>query len=156
MRSVVQVAVAVALTACVPAIAAASVTPGATIVGTVTLTDADGTRWPGEGARVTLACALDRTATTVVANDQGAFSFVDVPADACSIEANVQGFVARPLTVVVAAEQIVGMELHLADVPLRVGVNVGGATPPRESQVRATSCRRSDAVGRRASKRCRR
>jgi hypothetical protein len=155
VRSVLPVAVAVAITALTPAVAAANVGPSATIVGTVTLTAADGSTWAGDGARVTLACGLDRTTTTVVAHDLGAFRFVDVPADTCSIEADVQGFVALPVTVVVGADQVVGIELHLADVPLRVGVNVGGATPSRESQVRPRSSR-SDTGRRRASKRCRR
>jgi Carboxypeptidase regulatory-like domain len=155
VRSILPVAVALALTALPPAVAAAAVGPSATIAGTVTLTAADGGTWAGDGARVTLACRLDRTTTTVVADDQGAFHFVNVPADTCSIEANMQGFAARPLTVVVAAEQVVGIELHLADVPLRVGVNVGGATPARESQIQPGPSR-PDAGRRPASTRCRR
>jgi hypothetical protein len=151
VRPALHVAVAVGLTALASTVSAADVRPGATIVGTVTLTAADGSTWVGGGARVTLACGLDGTTTTVVADDRGAFVFADVPADTCSIEANVQGFVDRPRTVVVAAERVAAIELHLADVPLRVGVNVGGATPSLESKMRSRSSR-CDAGRRRVSK----
>src|SRR6267378_340749 len=96
--------VATVLTAFAPASAMAGVGPGATIVGTVTLTAADGSTWAGDGARVALACEADRTTRTEVADDHGAFRFLNVPNDSCSIEADLQGFVAQPLRVVTAAE----------------------------------------------------
>jgi len=130
MRSLLNVSVAAVLSAFVPASATAVVSPSATIVGTVTLTAADGTTWAGDGARVILVCGADGTTRTEVADDHGAFRFPSVPVDRCSIEADAQGFLAQPVTVVTTARQVVGIDLHLGVVPLRVGVNVGGATPP--------------------------
>lgn len=124
--SLLNVSVAALLTAFAPASAIQRVSPSATIVGTVTLTDADGRTSPGDGARVMVACEVDATTRTEVADDHGAFRFLNVPIDSCSIEADVQGFVAQPVTVVMIAGQVVGIDLHLGIAPLRVGVNVGG------------------------------
>jgi hypothetical protein len=129
-----------ALTAFGPAPAMAGVSPRATIAGTVTLTAADGTTWAGDGARVALTCEADNTTRTEVADDHGAFRFLNVPADSCAIEADVQGFLAQPVTVV-AAQPIVEIELHLGVAPLRAGVNVGGTTLFREPKMRPGSCR---------------
>ena len=124
MRSVRNVSVAMVLIAFAPASVMAGASPGATIVGTVTLTAADGSTWAGDGARVVLACETDSTTRTEVADDHGAFRFLNVPVDSCSIEADVQGFVAPPVTVVTADQQAVPIDLHLGIAPLRVGVNV--------------------------------
>jgi hypothetical protein len=132
MGSLLDVSVAALLTAFAPASAMAGVSPSAAIVGTVTLTAADGSTWAGDGARVALACGADRTTRTEVADDHGAFRFLSVPIDSCSVEADVQGFVAQPVTVVVAGQQVVGIELHLAVVPLQAGVNVVGTAPCHE------------------------
>ena len=147
--------VATILTALGSASAVAGASPTATIVGTVTLTAADGSTWAGDGARVALTCGADRTTRTEVADDHGAFRFLHVPIDSCSIEADVQGFLARPVTVVIAAEQVVGIQLHLGVVPLRVGVNVGGTTPCHERKLLPRGCR-SDTGPRRSAKRCKR
>jgi hypothetical protein len=117
----------------------AAVSHTATIVGTVTLTAADGGTFAGEGARVVMACGAGRTTRTEVADEHGAFRFQNVPVDSCSIEADVQGFVAQPVRVVTAADQVVGTDLHLGIAPLRVGVNVGGTEPPRELTARGES-----------------
>jgi hypothetical protein len=130
MRSLLRLAVAVVLSAFAPRAAIAAVSPTGTIVGTVTLTAADGSTWAGDGARVVLACGADGMTRTDIADDRGVFRFPNVPVDRCSIEADVQGFLAQPITVVTGAHQVVGIELHLAVVPLRVRVNVGGTTPP--------------------------
>lgn len=111
------------------ALAMAGVSPSATIVGTVTLAAADGSTRAGEGARVALTCGAARTMSTDMADDHGAFRFLNVPMDRCSIEADVQGFLAQPLTVVIAAREVVEIELRLGVAPLRAGVNVGGPTP---------------------------
>jgi hypothetical protein len=132
VRSLLNVSVATVLTAFAPASAMAGVGPSATIVGTVTLTAADGSTWAGDGARVALACGADRTTRTEVADDHGAFRFLNVPMDRCSIEADVEGFLAKPVPIVASAQQVVGIELHLGVTPLRVGVNVGGTTPFHE------------------------
>src|ERR1700722_10105648 len=108
--------------------AAASGGPSATIVGTVTLTAADGATFSGEGARVTLACAGDGTTRTEVSDDHGGFRFLNVPVDRCSIEADVQGFVAPSVEVVTGADGMVAADLHLVIAPLRAGVIVGGTT----------------------------
>jgi hypothetical protein len=132
----------------------AGVSPGATIAGIVTLTAADGRRWAGDGARVTLACGDDSTTRTEVADDYGAFRFLNVLVDTCSIEADVQGFLAQSVTVVMADQQVVGVELHLSVVPLRVGVRPGGTTTPlHEPTMPRRSCR-SDTGPRRSATRC--
>jgi hypothetical protein len=87
---------------------------------------------------VALACGADGTTRTDVADDHGAFRFPNVPVDRCSIEADVQGFFMPPVTVVTAAQEVVGIELHLGVVPLRVGVNVGGTTPADAGSRRST------------------
>jgi len=154
MRSLLSISVAAVLTAFVPASAIAGASPSATIAGTVTLTAADGSTWAGDGARVALACGADTTTRTEVADDHGAFRFRNVPDDSCSIEADVQGFLAQPVTVVIAAQQVVGIDLHLGVVPLRAGVNVGGTLPSPEPKMLAGSCR-SD-TGPRSAKGCKR
>jgi hypothetical protein len=155
VRSLLNFSVATVLTAFAPSSARAGVSPSATIVGTVTLTAADGSTWAGDGARVALACGAAGTTRTEVADERGAFRFLNVPVDSCSIEADVQGFLAQPVTVVIAAQQVVGVELHLGVVPLRVGVNVGGTTPSHDPKVLPRSCR-SDTGPRRPAKRCKR
>ena len=141
MRSLLNVSVAAVLTAFAPASAIAGISPSATIVGTVTLTAADGGTFAGEGARVTLACAADGTTRTEVSDEHGAFRFRNVPVGSCSIEADVQGFVGQPVRVVTAAQQVVGTDLHLGIAPLRVGVNVGGTAPFQEPKMLSRSCR---------------
>src|SRR5438128_1301195 len=135
--------------------ARAGASPSATIVGTVRLTAADGRTWAGDGARVALACGAGRTTRTEVADAHGAFRFLNVPIDRCSIEADVQGFLAQPVTVVTAARQVVAIELHLGVVPLRAGVTVGGTTSVHEPKMLPGSCR-SDTDRRRSAKRCHR
>ena len=153
MRSLINVSVATVLAAFAPAFALARVSPSATIVGTVTLTAADGNTWAGDGARVALDCGAGRTTRTEVADAHGAFRFLDVPVGSCSIEADVQGFLALPVTIVIAAQEVVGIELHLGVAPMRVGVNVGGTTPSHESKMLPRSCR-SDTGPRRSSRPC--
>jgi hypothetical protein len=121
-----DVLIAAILTLLPAASAAAFVGSSATIAGTVTLTAADGDTFPGDGARVTLVCGADGTTRTEVSDEHGAFRFVNVPVDSCSIGADVQGFVAPPVTVVTAGGGTVGVNLHLGIAPLRVGVSVGG------------------------------
>ena len=155
MRSLLNVSVAAVLTAFANASAIAGASPSATIVGTVTLTAADGSTWAGDGARVALACGADGTTRTEVADDHGAFRFLNVPVDSCSIEADVQGFVAPPVTVVTVADEIVGADLRLGIAPLRVGVTVGGTASFQEPKMRGRS-RRSGAGRRleRSAKKC--
>ena len=141
MRPMRSVLFAGLLSALAGASGVAAVSHTATIVGTVTLTAADGGTFAGEGARVVMACGADRTTRTEVADEHGAFRFQNVPVDSCSIEANVQGFVAQPVRVVTAADQVVGTDLHLGIAPLRVGVSVGGTEPPRELKMPRRSCR---------------
>ena len=129
MRLLLNVFGATVLAALAPVSATTGVSPSVTIVGTVTLTAADGSTWAGDGARVALVCDEDRTSRTEVADDHGAFRFLNVPFDRCSIEAEMQGFFGQPVTVDIAAQQVVAIALQLGVVPLHVGVNVGGATP---------------------------
>jgi hypothetical protein len=155
VRSLLHIAVAMALATFAPARAIAGVGPGVTIVGTVTLTTADGGAWAGDGARVALMCGVDRAARNEVADDHGAFRFLNVPIDNCSIEAEVQGFYAPPVPIGVSDEQVVEVGLHLGVVPLRVGVNVGGTAPVRESKSLPRSCR-SHTGPRRSPQQCQR
>ena len=128
MTSRLHIVVVTLLTAFAPASAIAGVSPSATLRGTVTLMAADGLTAAGDGARVVLVCGAERTTRTAIADDHGGFRFLNVPVDTCSIDADVQGFFAQPVTVVTAARQVVEVDLHLGVVPLRVGVNVGGTT----------------------------
>ncbi len=61
MRPLLNLFVVTVITAVASVSATAGAAPGAAIVGTVTLTKADGGTFPGDGARVTLACAADGT-----------------------------------------------------------------------------------------------
>jgi hypothetical protein len=147
VRSLLNVSVSAVLTAFAPSSAIAGVSPSATIVGVVTLTGADGGTFSGEGVRVTLACAADGTTRTEVSDEHGAFRFLNLSVDRCSIQADLQGFVAQPVSVVTVADQVVATDLHLGVVPLRVGVNVGGTVPYHEPKILRGS--RQSAVGRR-------
>ena len=133
--------VAALLTVFATASTGAAVNPSATIIGTVTLTAADGGTFAAEGARIVLACERDQTARTEVADEHGTFRFLNVPVDRCSIEADVQGFVAPPVSVVTAADQIVATDLHLGIAPLRTGVNVRGTAPFQAPKRLSGSCR---------------
>ena len=141
----------VLITATVTLLTAASVAafvgPTATIVGTVTLTAADGDTFSGEGARVTLACAADGTTRTEVSDEHGAFRFLNVSVDSCSIEADVQGFVAPPVTGVTGADAMIVADLHRGIAPLRVGVTVGGTASVQEPKMLRAS--RGSGAGRR-------
>jgi hypothetical protein len=79
-----------------------------------------------------VACEGDRTLRTEVADDHGSIRFLNVPGDRCSIEADMQGFVAAPTSFVAAADQLVATDLHLGIVPLRAGVKVRGAAAEAE------------------------
>src|ERR1700730_7280503 len=127
--------------------AAASGGPSGAVVGTVTLAAADGATFSGEGARVTLACAAEGTTRTEISDEHGAFRFLNVPVDSCSIEADVQGFVAPPVTVVTGADAMIVADLHLGIAPPRVGVIVGGTASVQEPKMLRRS--RGSGVGRR-------
>jgi hypothetical protein len=132
--------IAAIVTALAGGSAAASDGPSATIAGTVTLMAADGDTFSAEGARVTLACAADGTTRTEISDQHGAFRFLNVPVDSCSIEADVQGFAAPPVMVVTAAGRMVVSDLHLGIAPVRVGVTVGGAPSVQEPKMLGRSC----------------
>jgi hypothetical protein len=155
MRSVVGLLVAAVLSALAPPSAIAGVSPNATIVGTVTLTAVDGSTFPGEGARVTLTCPADGTTSTEVSNEHGAFRFRNVPMDSCSIQADVQGFAAQPISLLTAAGQTAALDLQLGVAPVRVGLNVGRTVPFHESMMRSGACR-SVRSSRPPAKRCKR
>ena len=152
MRSLQGFAVAAVLSAFAPPAVIAGVSPNSTIVGTVTLTAADGSTFPGDGARVTLTCAADGTTTTEVSDEHGAFRFGNVPIDSCSIVADVQGFAARPIRIVTAAEQVAECQLQLGVTPVRVGVTVGGIFPVHKPKTLLGPCRGP----RPSAKRCKR
>ena len=119
----------------------AAVNPSATVIGTVTLTAAAGDTFAAEGARVVMACERDRTLRTEVADEHGSFRFMNVPVDRCSIEADVQGFVAPPINFVAAADQVVTTDLHLGIIPVGTGVNVRGTAPSQTMKKLRRSCR---------------
>ena len=155
MRLLFNLSAAVVLSAFAPASAIAGVGPSATIVGMVTLTDADGGTFPGEGALVTLTCPADGTTRAEVSDEHGAFRFLNVPVDSCSIQADVQGFAAQPVSIGTAAEQVVACALQLGVAPVRVGVTVGGTLPVHEPKNLSGPCR-PDASPRSSAKRCKR
>jgi hypothetical protein len=138
--------VAALLTVFATASAGAAVNPSATVRGTVTLTAADEGTFSGAGVRVTLACAVDGTTRTEVSDEQGAFRFLNVPVGRCSIEADVQGFFAPPVSVVTVADQVVATDLHLGVVPLRTGVNASGFGVQRDKRTQPVT--RIDQYGR--------
>jgi len=129
MRPLRNVFVAAVLAAFAPVSAIAGDSPSATVAGTVTLTATNGVTFAGEGARVTLACAADAMTRTEVSDEHGAFRFLNVPVDTCSIEADVQGFAAQTMRVVTAADEVARTELRLRIAPLRVGVSLTGSVP---------------------------
>jgi hypothetical protein len=126
MRPIHHDFAAAVFTALATASAVAAISPSATIIGTVTLTAADGDTFAGEGVRVALACGTERPIRTEVADEHGTFRFLNVPVDSCSIEADAQGFTAPPVIVVTAAGETVGADVHLGVAPLGVGVSVQG------------------------------
>jgi hypothetical protein len=140
VRSLFSVSIVAAIAALAVA-ATASGNPSATIVGAVTLTAADGGTFAGSGARVVLACRTDRTTRIEIADEHGAFRFLNVPVDTCSIEADVQGFTAQPAGVVTAAGQIASGDLHLGISPLRVGVTVRRTAPDQGPTILSRSDR---------------
>jgi hypothetical protein len=105
-----------ALTATV--VAAAPVTADlharATIVGTVTLTDARGETFDAPGVQLTLTCETQANAPQVATSDEhGAFRFADVPPDRCSIAADLPGFGGVTECAVVRAGETLPMTMHL-------------------------------------------
>ena len=133
--------VAALLTVLATASSGAAVNSSAAVIGTVTLTSADGGTFPGEGVRVTLTCAANGTEKTEVADAHGAFRFLNAPVDRCAIEADVQGFVMQTVSVVTVADQVVATDLHLVVAPLRAGVNVKGTAPVQALRRLRRSCR---------------
>jgi Carboxypeptidase regulatory-like domain len=131
--------VAAALGAFASASVIAAVSPNAAVAGTVTLTAADGATFAGSGARVVLACLPHGTMRTEVADERGAFRFLNVPVAACSIEADMQGFAAQTIKVVTTADRIAGTDFHLTIAPLRVGVKVGGGLPCHIERLKESS-----------------
>ena len=124
VRLLLSVSVAAVLTAFVSVSAIADAGSSVTIVGTVTLMAADGGTFTGSGVRVVLACRAHMTKATEIADEHGAFRFLNVPADTCSVQADVQGFVAQPVMVVTIAGQVATTEPSRTAL-LRVGVTVG-------------------------------
>jgi hypothetical protein len=135
VRSLFSVSVAAVIAAVAPVAATASGNPSATILGAVTLRAADGGTFAGGGARVVLACRTDTTTRIEIADEHGAFRFLSVPVDTCSIQADVQGFTAQPASVVTAAGQVASTDLHLGISPLRVGVTVRRTAPDQEPKI---------------------
>jgi hypothetical protein len=148
VRILVRVIVAGLLSgaAPLPAIAApgqGAANVGTTIVGTVVLTDAAGETFAGEGVPVVMACGADGMTRTGVGDEHGAFRFPDVPVGSCSIEADVQGFVAPAVVVVTApgeTVETVEVDLHLGVVPLSVGVSVARTAASLPPQRPRRSC----------------
>jgi hypothetical protein len=108
----------------------AAASPSATVIGTVTLTAANGDTVAAEGARVVMACERNKTLRTEVADEHGSFRFVNVPVVRCSIDADVQGFVAPPISFVAAADQVVATDLHLG-MEIKLWSEVAARIDPR-------------------------
>jgi Carboxypeptidase regulatory-like domain len=95
------------------------------IVGTVTLTDARDEAFDAPGVRLTLTCTTMPTATRVaISDDHGAFRFIDVPPDRCSITADLQGFAAATEFAVVRRAETARVAMHLDVAAVGAGVQV--------------------------------
>ena len=145
MRILVRVIVAGLLSgaAPLPAIAApgrGGAHTGTTIVGTVVLTDAAGETFAGDGVRVLLACGADDVTRTGVGDEHGMFRFLNVPAGSCSIQADVQGFVAPAVLVVTVAGETTEADIHLGVAPLSVGVSVARTAASLPAKRARRSC----------------
>jgi hypothetical protein len=101
----------------------------ATIDGVVTLTTTDGEAFAAPGVRLTLNCAAEAVSSTEVSDGQGEFRFADVPADACSITTDLQGFATVTIEVDTTAGGIAGLELHLETKPIFSGLTLTGDAP---------------------------
>ena len=97
------------------------------------LTAADGDTFPGEGVRVTLACAAEGTARTEISDARGAFRFMNVPVDRCSIDADVQGLRMRPVTAVTVAGEMVE-PICMSSLCLRVGPDRTRSSKPARAE----------------------
>src|SRR5271167_4619513 len=65
----------------------------------------------------------------------------NVPADTCSIQADVEGFAVHLVSVVTVADQVAACDFQLGIARVRVGVNVGGALTVHEPKMLPGACR---------------
>jgi len=107
----------------------ASGVQGTTIEGAVTLTTTDGDVFAAPGVRLTLNCVTETVSSTEVSDGRGEFRFADVPADACSITTDLQGFATVAVEVDTTAGAIAGLELHLETKPIFSGLILTGEAP---------------------------
>jgi hypothetical protein len=103
--------------------------PAATVVGSVSLSAADGQVVQVPGVRLTLTCETDRTGLSETSDDRGEFRFTNVPADTCSLVADLQGFKSASATAVMQVLEITTVEFHLDVEPIYTGMTVTGEPP---------------------------
>ncbi len=125
-------ALAAILTATVVAAEPTTPHPGGhgSVVGTVTLTDANGHTVAAPGVELTLTCTGRRgeSQATTASNEDGAFRFADAPSGSCSLTADLQGFQAVTTTVLLRGAESARVEIHLDVAPVDAGIRVAGAS----------------------------
>jgi hypothetical protein len=102
---------------------------GATLIGRVSLTAADGRRFPAPGTRLTLTCATQSAPLIETSDETGKFRFGHARSDTCEIVAQLQGFRSTSTAVVMLDQEITNVELHLDVEPVFTGVMVTGKPP---------------------------
>jgi len=100
---------------------------GITVVGMVTLHDAEGVAMPAEGARIELTCESGSDVMAAIADEHGRFAFSNVPAQRCSVRGDLQGFDGPAANVVGVPGDRITADLNLEAVPLSVGVRIDRA-----------------------------
>jgi hypothetical protein len=107
----------------------AAQSPAGIVSGTVSLPGPDGQTVVVPGVTLSLTCA-DMEPQSDTSNEQGRFRFADVPAGACSIVAELQGFQSAVKAVAVKSGETADVALRLDLEALHVEVNVVGSQDP--------------------------
>src|SRR5580704_711887 len=114
------------LLACLQAQGAAAQSAAGTVSGTVSLPEADGQGVVVPGVTLSLTCAgMEPRSDT--SNELGQFQFADVPAGACSIVAELQGFKSITRPIAVKPGETADVTLRLDVEALHEEVNVTGS-----------------------------
>ena len=96
----------------------------ASVAGEVILTAADGSTFPGAGVRLILSCESERLSRVEISDKRGAFRFLSVPANGCTVVTDLQGF--RSAKAAIKAGKAAGLRFHLKVDPIFTGITVWG------------------------------
>jgi hypothetical protein len=102
----------------------------ASVAGRVSLLSADGHTFRAAGVRLTLTCDAEPSTRFEISDEQGEFRFASLPADTCSIVADLQGFKSSSATAVTEVGEVTTVEFHLDVEPVYTGITVTGEPPP--------------------------